>query len=150
MKAITLTGLAAAGCLLAVSCQPWDETRNKPTPPPGTEKAKEKTEAVKKKTEATTEELKPKKKEKVETSDVGAGETDGPDEIKKKEVVSEESPKPAEKKRDYPVASKVPGQDGFVLSPYNNRKIDVRGMESGKLVSDPLYPASEKKYFRVP
>lgn len=62
-----------------------------------------------------------------------------------------EPPKPpVEKAVEYPFASRVPGKDGFVFSPYNNRQIDVRGIESGKLVRDPTYQASEKKYFRVP
>lgn len=51
---------------------------------------------------------------------------------------------------DYPFASKVPGKQGFVFSPYNKQVIDVREIPSGTLVQDPTYPASEKKYFRVP
>lgn len=54
------------------------------------------------------------------------------------------------KKPEYPYATKVPGKDGFVLSPYNTKVIDVRDIPSGTLVQDPNYPASEKKYFRVP
>lgn len=59
-------------------------------------------------------------------------------------------PKPAEPKKSWPYASAVPGHEGFVLSPYSNRKIDVRGIASGKLVSDPTYDQSEKKFFYVP
>jgi hypothetical protein len=44
----------------------------------------------------------------------------------------------------------VPGKPGFVFSPFNNKLIDVQGIPSGRLVADPQYPASEKKYFRVP
>ena len=51
---------------------------------------------------------------------------------------------------DYPFASKVPGKAGFVFSPYNKQVVDVRDIPSGTLVQDPTYPASEKKYFRVP
>lgn len=51
---------------------------------------------------------------------------------------------------DYPFANKVPGKQGFVFSPYNKQVIDVRDIPSGTLVQDPTYPASEKKYFRVP
>lgn len=59
--------------------------------------------------------------------------------------------KPAnEPKRDYPFAATVPGKEGFVFSPYNNKVIDVRDMPTGTLVQDPTYPAAEKKYFRVP
>jgi hypothetical protein len=53
-------------------------------------------------------------------------------------------------RRDYPFANKVPGKDGFVFSPYNNKVIDVRDLPSGTLVQDPTYPTAEKKYFRVP
>ena len=51
---------------------------------------------------------------------------------------------------DYQFANPVPGKEGFVFSPYNKKVIDVRGLPSGTLVQDPTYPASEKKYFRVP
>ena len=51
---------------------------------------------------------------------------------------------------DYPFATKVPGKAGFVFSPYNKQVVDVRGIPSRTLVQDPTYPASEKKYFRVP
>lgn len=50
----------------------------------------------------------------------------------------------------YPIAKAVPGKPNMVFSPFNNRPIDVEGIASGKLVADPTYPASEKKYFRVP
>ncbi|MEM1085387.1 MAG: hypothetical protein AAGI48_14840 [Verrucomicrobiota bacterium] len=49
-----------------------------------------------------------------------------------------------------PVARRVPGRDGFVFSPFNNKMINVKGFASGTMVADPTYPASEKKYFRVP
>lgn len=49
-----------------------------------------------------------------------------------------------------PVAIPVPGKDGFVFSPYNNKVIDVQGFASGTLVADPTYPLSERKFFRVP
>ncbi len=52
-------------------------------------------------------------------------------------------------KSDYPFGTPIPGKEGFVFSPYNNKMIDVRGMASGTLVQDPTYP-TEKKYFRVP
>ena len=49
-----------------------------------------------------------------------------------------------------PVAVAVPGKPGFVFSPYNNKVVDVRGVASGKKVSDPNYPLEDKKHFRVP
>ena len=58
--------------------------------------------------------------------------------------------KPLEKRGDYAFANPVPGKEGFVFSPYNNKLVDVRDIPSGTLVQDPTYPASEKKYFRVP
>ena len=59
--------------------------------------------------------------------------------------------KPADPKHnDFAFANKVPGKEGFVFSPYNNKVVDVRDIPSGTLVQDPTYPASEKKYFRVP
>ena len=60
------------------------------------------------------------------------------------------TPPIVEKRADYPVASKVPGKDGYVFSPFNNKLIDVKDMPSGTLVSDPTYPESAKKFFRVP
>jgi hypothetical protein len=53
-------------------------------------------------------------------------------------------------KADYPFGTPVPGKEGFVFSPYNNKLLDVRGIASGTLVQDTTYPPSEKKYFRVP
>jgi hypothetical protein len=50
----------------------------------------------------------------------------------------------------YLVAKPVPGKEGFVLSPFNNMIIDVRGMTSGTLVADPSAPPTEKWIFRVP
>ena len=60
------------------------------------------------------------------------------------------SPSQETPRRDFEFATPVPGKPGFVFSPYNNKMIDVRDIPSGTLVQDPTYPASEKKYFRVP
>lgn len=51
---------------------------------------------------------------------------------------------------DYPFGTPVPGKEGYVFSPYNNKLLDVRGIPSGTLVQDTTYPLTEKKYFRVP
>jgi len=51
---------------------------------------------------------------------------------------------------DVPVAHKAPGKEGYVLSPYNNKLILVRGIPSGTVVPDPASPSSARKYFRVP
>lgn len=53
-------------------------------------------------------------------------------------------------RQDFAFANPVPGKEGFVFSPYNNKVVDVRDIPSGTLVQDPTYPAEEKKYFRVP
>lgn len=49
-----------------------------------------------------------------------------------------------------PVAEPVADQPGFVKSPYSGKIIDVRGIPAGRLVADPMFPAEEKKHFRVP
>ena len=49
-----------------------------------------------------------------------------------------------------PVARPIPGKEGVVFSPFNNKPIDVKGYASGTLVADPTFPLEEKKYFRVP
>lgn len=59
-------------------------------------------------------------------------------------------PKTETKKKDWPFANPVPGKEGFVFSPYNNKMVDVRDIPSGTLVQDPTYPAAEQKRFRVP
>ncbi len=38
----------------------------------------------------------------------------------------------------------------MVISPFNGKPIDVKGIPSGTLVADPTYPLEDKKYFRVP
>lgn len=69
-----------------------------------------------------------------------------------RETTTRETPPPTTeptRRTDYPFATPVPGQVGFVLSPYSENKVDVRGIPSGTLVQDPTFP-TEKKYFRVP
>lgn len=50
----------------------------------------------------------------------------------------------------HPVAVAVEGKPGFVMSPFNDKIIDVRDMQPGTLVADPSFPSEEKKYFRIP
>ena len=52
--------------------------------------------------------------------------------------------------RVYPTAKKIAGREGYVISPFNQQVVDVVGMKSGILVSDPRYAAAEKKFFYVP
>jgi hypothetical protein len=49
-----------------------------------------------------------------------------------------------------PIANRVPGKNGFVFSPHNNKVVDVSDLPSGTLVADPTYPVADKRYFRVP
>lgn len=143
------TSIAALGCVLLASCYPYDESKDKkqaqqPTQKNPTaaeqQKIKEQREKIKEREDlAKQDEVKPTGTETTSTTQ------------------SSETFKPPteEKKTDYPVAMKIPGQEGYVLSPYNNKKISVLDdqnvpIPSGTLVQDPTYPSSEKKYFRVP
>lgn len=146
--------LAAAGALLVASCYPYPENkpqqRHKPNPELVKKEAEEKTKAdeLKKKDEETKSKLKDdgeknKEKEGDKIKDRDDTTTDGG-------RIVDPPIKPPVDKPTYEVAKKAPGKDGFVLSPYNNKLIDVRGIASGTLVQDPTYPKSEKKYFRVP
>ena len=49
-----------------------------------------------------------------------------------------------------PVAEPVADKPGYVKSPYSGAIIDVRGIPAGRIVADPMFPASEKKHFRTP
>ena len=60
------------------------------------------------------------------------------------------APPVEEKRAEYKFANIVPGKDGFVFSPYNNKVVDVRDIPSGTLVQDPTYTGAGKGYFRVP
>ena len=71
-------------------------------------------------------------------------------EMKAPEDTTTPTPDNNTKKGDYAFATPVPGKEGFVFSPFNNKLVDVRDIPSGTLVQDPTYPAAEKKYFRVP
>ncbi|MCW1916627.1 hypothetical protein OJ996_23775 [Luteolibacter sp. GHJ8] len=55
-----------------------------------------------------------------------------------------------EMKETIPEAQVVPGKPGYVMSPYNNKVVDVRGIPAGRLVADPTFPAAERKHFRIP
>lgn len=58
---------------------------------------------------------------------------------------------PAIEKEDTVVtATKADGKEGYVISPYSDKLILVRGIPSGVVLPDQTVPASEKKFFRVP
>ncbi len=65
-----------------------------------------------------------------------------PDDPKRKPAPPRDTPAPT--------AVAVKDKPGFVMSPFNDKFIDVRDIPPGTLVADPTYPVSEKKYFRVP
>lgn len=144
MKFRFSTAFAALGCVLLASCYPYDESKNKkPAPPKQTQKTlttaeqqklKEQRDQMKEKDDLVDKEV--PKEPGTETPPTTPGGTI--------------TPPPVEKRVDYPVASKVPGKEGYVFSPFNNKLIDVKDMPSGTLVSDPTYPESAKKFFRVP
>lgn len=133
MTSRILPAFAALATLTLFSCYPYPEPPPEPQQRPGTvtdpeqQKIKEQRDRMKEAAE----------KEKQAQTD-GAPADPGT------------LPKPADKKVNVPVAQPVPGKEGFVFSPFNNKVIDVRDMPSGTLVADPTYPASEKKHFRVP
>ena len=149
-----LTGLVAVASVLLVSCTPYQEHPNR-GPNPATKPA-QMTAAQNEQAKRDAQQAEMKRAEDEKRMQAQAEQqptepirepADGQPEIGKKP----DSFKPV----DYEYAKKAPGKDGFVLSPYNNKIIDVRDdagkkLARGTLVSDPTYPASEKKYFRVP
>lgn len=141
MKSRLLPILPFAGCLALASCYALPDKPRNVGPPKKDEtvtsadqqQIQEQRDRMKEKEELETQETADAPKEKP----VGTTTTTTPD-------------KPVEKRGDYAFANPVPGKEGFVFSPYNNKLVDVRDIPSGTLVQDPTYPASEKKYFRVP
>ena len=156
--------ISVALCALLASCYPYDEGANrkktkKSSPNATAPAAPTKTEAELKAEEQKLKENQ-KKQAATETTSADGTSTTGTDttesSIKPTDKPATSSTSPAEKpatsvkKPEYSYASKVPGKEGFVFSPYNNKVVDVRDIPSGTLVQDPTYPAAEKKYFRVP
>lgn len=137
-------GLAAALCLTVAACYPYEEhyqRRNAARAPQQKTAQQDK---------LKQEELRQKQEQEIKQA---GNERD----LAPENPVTQNTPpgnapppNPPERRPDYPFANKVPGKDGFVFSPYNNKVVDVRDIPSGTLVQDPTYLASEKKYFRVP
>lgn len=145
------SGLAAIVCMALASCYPYNENQHKKKT-----KGPEKTLTPEQQKKLTDEEARKKaeeelkKKEQQQNAEVTPPQNNGGT-----TTPPPEGPKPPTEKRTYVVAQKVPGKEGFVFSPYNNKVIDVHNPDgslipSGTLVADPTYPESEKKYFRVP
>lgn len=135
------TGLAALSCVLLASCYPYNEHPQKKKATKTPEKIATTPDPQKLKEQ---EALKNKEQEKLAQEKIA----ENPDATTT--LPTEKTTPSVEPKRDYTVANKVPGKEGFVFSPYNNKVVDVRDIPSGTLVQDPTYPAAEKKYFRVP
>jgi len=136
--------LLALSSAIFASCQVYPENRppTGPKPPQQAGNTPEQLELQKQRDEKKRLEAEKKKEEDALKGPDGSGPKvpDGGGEIKKKETG----------KKDYAFANPVPGKEGFVFSPYNNKMVDVRDIPSGTLVQDPTYPAADKKYFRVP
>jgi len=156
--------ISVALCALLASCYPYDEGANRKKTKKSSPNATAPAAPTKTEAELKAEEQKLKEKQKKEAAAAATSEdgvsTTGTDttesSIKPTDKPATSSTSPAEKpaatvkKPEYSYASKVPGKEGFVFSPYNNKVVDVRDIPSGTLVQDPTYPAAEKKYFRVP
>ncbi len=142
MKTKILLSLPLVGCFAFVSCYPIPDGPRKPRRPKADttvtsqdqQKIQEQRDLMKQREEGL------QKKEQSEMVK----------EKPKSEATTTTKPKDETKKGDYSFATPVPGKEGFVFSPYNNKLVDVRDIPSGTLVQDPTYPAAEKKYFRVP
>ncbi len=138
MKSKLLLSLPLVGCIALASCYPI------PDKPRG-QRGQQAEETVTSQDQQKIQEQRDRMKETEEKEKEIA---DQPKETPKNETVTD---KPAtQKKGEYAFANPVPGKEGFVFSPYNNKLVDVRDIPSGTLVQDPTYPAAEKKYFRVP
>jgi hypothetical protein len=137
-------GLAALVCLSLASCYPYNENQQKKNATKTEQKTEPTADELKKK-EADLKKKKEDELKKAEESATGTNEP-GPGTV----TPPPDETKVEQKRTDYSFANKVPGKEGFVFSPYNNKVVDVRDIPSGTLVQDPTYPAAEKKYFRVP
>lgn len=141
MKSRLLSILPLVGCFAFVSCYPLPDKRSNEGPPQKNETV---TSPDQQKIQKQRDRMKEKQEKKEQTVEV-------PDKPVERSGGGSPAPdKPVAPPRDYAFANPVPGKEGFVFSPYNNKLVDVRDIPSGTLVQDPTYPASEKKYFRVP
>lgn len=144
------TGFVALGCVLLASCYPYNEnrgTRPNRRPPPTSVTAPEQ-QAL----QAQRDAMKAKEELARQEAARMAAPTNNPNAQPTPSTPTPEAPKPPveEKKPEYKFATKVPGKEGFVFSPYNNKMIDVRDMPRGTLVQDPTYTGAGKGYFLVP
>ncbi len=150
-----LPGLVAVVSALLVSCYPYPE--NQPRgPKPGSKPGADAAKTEQARLQAQQEEQRKADEEKRMQAEAAQRNAELPtDTSVNPPDGGGKKPDPTTKTADYEYAKKAPGKEGFVLSPYNNKIIDVRDdagkkLPRGTLVADPTYPASEKKYFRVP
>ncbi len=143
MKSNFFSALPVFGCLALASCYPIPDGPRGPRGPEPNPENQNITSQDQQKIQAQRDRMKERDEVKPET----LAET----KVERTPERDSTSPKPTEtKSKDYAFANPVPGKEGFVFSPYNQKLVDVRDIPSGTLVQDPTYPASEKKYFRVP
>lgn len=146
--------ISVALCALLASCYPYDEggnrkkTKKSPAATTAAAEAEKKAEEQKLKEQQPAQTASTDGAAITETTDGSIKPSDSP--ATAPATSPAVKPTTAVKKPEYSYASKVPGKEGFVFSPYNNKVVDVRDIPSGTLVQDPTYPAAEKKYFRVP
>jgi hypothetical protein len=142
MKSKLILSLPLAGCLALASCYPIPDKKTGTNPP---KKDQTVTSQEQQKIQEQRDRMKEaeEKKEEVTTTDV-------PKETPEGTTTTTPDKPTSTKPGDYAFANPVPGKEGFVFSPYNQKLVDVRDIPSGTLVQDPTYPAAEKKYFRVP
>ena len=143
MKSKLLLSLPLVGCFAFVSCYPIPDGPRKPR---GTKPDETVTSGEQQKIQEQRELMEKKEQERKKQEEAG-NLVKTPDDTVTPPI---DKPKVDKPKGDYAFATPVPGKEGFVFSPYNNKLVDVRDIPSGTLVQDPTYPAAEKKYFRVP
>jgi hypothetical protein len=144
-----LTGFAALGCVLFASCTPFNEQQTKR---PAQKPAQKTATAAEQQKVQEQRDLMKQKEELAKKDDLVNPAPVTPADTTAQTTPPTQAPTPPveEKRAEYKFANKVPGKDGFVFSPYNNKVVDVRDIPSGTLVQDPTYTGAGKGYFRVP
>ncbi|MGA0846724.1 MAG: hypothetical protein ACO3RV_09300 [Luteolibacter sp.] len=143
MKPHSLLGIAAIG-MMVVSCYPYDDYQRRKIgrAPQGTTAQQQ---------VQPNPQLPAVQNPQVTQTEAPVNPPAGPQSVQVNPPQEQvQAPAPTIERKDYPFANKIPGKNGFVFSPYNNKVVDVRDIPTGTLVQDPTFPASEKKYFRVP
>ena len=143
MKSKLLLSLPLVGCFAFVSCYPIPDGPRGPRGPKPDETVTSGEQQKIQEQRALMEKKEQERKKQEEAGNL----VKTPDDTVTPPI---DKPKVDKPKGDYAFATPVPGKEGFVFSPYNNKLVDVRDIPSGTLVQDPTYPAAEKKYFRVP